>query len=123
MPKRKQRNLTRRSIYAVKQDEGRFRWEAETGIRGLTLSEYKRLKGLDIRMKISSGARCNVLIEYDGRGNWENIGSFEDDGLNTFRIRDRLDRCDSYRLKFQGYGQIVIYNIIEIYEEAGNIGV
>lgn len=110
-------------IYAVKQDEGRFRWEAETGIRGLTLSEYKRLKGLDIRMKISSGARCNVLIEYDGRGNWENIGSFEDDGLNTFRIRDRLDRCDSYRLKFQGYGQIVIYNIIEIYEEAGNIGV
>lgn len=103
-------------------DEGRFYWKAETGIRGLSLSVYKRLKGLFIRMKLSPGARCDVFIEYDGRGKWESIGSFEDDGINTFRICDRLDKCDTYRLRFIGYGNIVIYSIVENYEEAGTVG-
>lgn len=104
------------------QDEGRFYWEAKTGIRGFSFSDYKRLKELTVRMKLSSGARCEILVEYDGRREWENIGSFEEDGINTFRIRDRLEKCDTYRLKLQGYGQVVIYSIIETYEEAGNVG-
>lgn len=104
------------------QDEGRFHWECETGLRGLTFTDYKRLKSVLIKMKLHPGARCDVLIEYDGRGEWESIGSFDKDGVSTFRIYDRFNKCDTYRLKFRGYGRIVVYSITEIYEEAGNIG-
>lgn len=103
-------------------DEGRFHWECETGLRGLSFSDYKRLKGLEIRMKLSSGARCDIYIEYDGNGKWENIGSFDVEGTNTYRINDRLNICDVYRLRLRGYGQTVIYSIIETYEEAGTVG-
>ena len=42
--------------------------------------------------------------------------------MKTFRIKDRLDKCNTYRLRFQGYGKMVLYGIGEVYEEAGNIG-
>ncbi len=104
------------------QDEGRFLWECETGIRGLEYINYKRLKHLEIRMKLYSGARCEVFIEYDSRGKWESIGSFDDTGMTTFRIKERLDKCDTYRLRLRGYGKVVVFSIAETYEDGGNIG-
>ena len=107
---------------AVRKDEGRFHWTAETGLRGVDAFENKRLKSVEVLMKLDSGARCDVSIEYDGSGRWESFFSFEDKGMKTFRIKDRLDKCNTYRLRFQGYGKMVLYGISEVYEEAGNIG-
>ena len=108
-------------IYS-EEDEGRFHWEAVTGIRGLSLSENKRLKSLEVRMKIYPGARCEVSIMYDEDGRFENIASFDTAGMSTYRMNGRLNKCDSYRLRFSGYGKVVIFSIGETYEEAGNIG-
>ena len=103
-------------------DEGRFRWSCETGIRGFEASEYKRLKCVELRMKLGAGARCDVSIEYDSSGKWESVYSFEGEGMQTYRIRDRHDKCDTYRIRLSGYGKMVLFSIGEIYEEAGNIG-
>ncbi len=103
-------------------DEGRFLWQATTGIRGLSLSESKRLKSLDIRMKVSAGARCDVCIKYDEEDEWNNIATFDTEGMRTFRMKARHDKCDCYRLQFKGYGNVVIFSIGETYEEAGNSG-
>lgn len=106
----------------VQEDEGRFHWEAVTGIRGFSLSENKRLKSLEVRMKIYPGARCDVSIMYDDDGRFENIATFDTAGMRTYRMNGRLNKCDSYRLRFSGYGKVVIFSIGETYEEAGNIG-
>lgn len=103
-------------------DEGRFHWSCETGIRGFEASEYKRLKCVELRMKLCAGARCDVSIEYDSTGKWESVYSFDTEGMTTYRIKDRFDKCDTYRLRLQGYGKMVLYSIGEVYEEAGNIG-
>ncbi len=107
---------------ANKEDEGRFRWRAETGIRGFDISEYKRLKCVELRMKLGAGAKCEVSIEYDSSDKWESVHSFETEGMTTYRIKNRFDKCDTYRLRLCGYGKMVLYGISEIYEEAGNIG-
>jgi hypothetical protein len=107
---------------AVGYDEGRFRWSCETGIRGFEASEYKRLKCIELRMKLGAGARCDVSIEYDSSGKWESVYSFESEGMQTYRIRERHDKCDTYRIRLSGYGKMVLFSIGELYEEAGNIG-
>ena len=103
-------------------DEGRFSWRCETGIRGFDASEFKRLKSIELRMKLYAGARCDVSIEYDSSGKWESVGSVTEQGMNMYRIKERLKKCDTYRLRLSGFGKAVIYSIGEIYEEAGNIG-
>ncbi|MBR3975290.1 MAG: hypothetical protein IKJ88_05455 [Clostridia bacterium] len=107
---------------AVQKNEGRFSWEVQTGIRGFEASEYKRLKAVEIRMKLTDGAKCNVDVEYDGNGPWKSVGSFDTPGMTTFRTTARFNKCDTFRLKFYGYGDVFIYSIAEIYEEVGEIG-
>ncbi len=103
-------------------DEGRFMWSATTGIRGFEASEYKRLKGIEIRMKLQNSARCDVSIQYDDTGSFESIATFDSEGMTTYRMTGRLNKCDVFRLRFRGFGKAVIYSISEIYEEAGNSG-
>lgn len=107
---------------ATKVNEGRFKWEIETGIRGFEVSEYKRLKCIEFRMKLNEGARCDVSIEYDSSGKWESVSSVTEAEMTTTRINGRLNKCDTYRLRFKGFGKMVLYSIGEIYEGAGNIG-
>ena len=103
-------------------EEGRFLWECETGIRGLESVNFKRLKSIDIQLKLGAGARCDVSVQYDGRGGWEKVGSAAEEGISTLRIKDSLDRCETYRLRLSGYGEAVIYSITEAYEDGGSIG-
>ena len=103
-------------------DEGRFFWKCETGVRGLSYVNFKRLKGIDIQLKLGAGSQCDVSVQYDGRGRWNNVGTVTDEGISTLRIKDRLERCETYRLRLSGFGRAVIYGITEVYEDGGNIG-
>lgn len=107
---------------AIRQDEGRFMWSFDTGLRAYEITESKRITGVDIRMKLLPGARCSISVQYDENGKWEDITSFDDPGMRTFRFSGRLNKCDVYRLRFHGYGQMILYSITDTYEEAGNIG-
>ena len=102
--------------------EGRFSWSFETGIRGFDSGEYKRLKAVELRMRTYYGSRVDVSIEYDLSGKWEKLDSFNDIGMNTYRIRERLKKCDVYRLKVSGYGKAVVYSISDTFEEVGSVG-
>lgn len=107
----------------MKDEEKRFHYYAETGLMGLEDSGYKRIRNIEIRMKLNPGARLSIGIQYDDTGLWEDLNSYSEDMTGTFRFNHRLQKCDSFRLRFYGYGKVLIYGITFTYEEAGSCGI
>lgn len=103
-------------------EEDRFHFYAETGIRGLENSEYKRLKNIEVRMKIFPGSKVSIAVMYDEDRDWKDLTTFSEEKTSTFRFDARLEKCDNYRLRIYGYGEVIIYSIAEVFEEAGRIG-
>lgn len=93
-----------------------FRWSAETGIIGYNCVEHQYISRLNLRMKLPEGARCDMYIQYDSCGIWEHCGHMNGVGTNTFTLPIRPRRCDHFRFRIEGYGDIRLYSLAKIHE-------
>ena len=91
-------------------------WSATSGVIGYTNAESKYVSRFNIRMKLPRGASMNVYIEYDSSGLWKHHGNIKGNGLDSFVIPIRPRRCDHYRLRIEGSGEVRVYSIAKILE-------
>ena len=86
-------------------------WFAESGKFGLDSPDMKYVSRLHVRLQLSPGAMAHFMIEYDSSGIWENLGVLSGRTMQSFTMPLRLRRCDHFRLKIKGKGDVKIYSI------------
>lgn len=91
--------------------EDTLRWMAETGEIGLESPDRKYISRLDLRLSMEIGAELTVYVQYDTEPEWVALGSIRGTSLQTFSLPLRLRRCDHFRLRFEGEGDIKLYSI------------
>lgn len=93
--------------------EGPFEWSATSGLMGYEYEEHKSTARYNIRAQIASGAWAQLEIEYDSDGIWHNCGTMR--GVKretrTFLLPVRPRRCDHWRVRLRGKGEVKIYSI------------
>ena len=72
-------------------------------------------------MKLPVGSSADMYIEYDSDGIWHHAGHMEGVGTNTFMLPVRPRRCDHFRFKMTGTGDIRIYSLARILEKGSDI--
>ena len=101
--------------------EGTVSWRADTGVMGYTTIEQKYIGRFNLRMKLEAGAWAEVLVEYDSDGVWHSAGRMEGSGLGSFLLPLRLRRCDHFRIRLRGSGEMVLYSFGKIFEKGSDV--
>lgn len=96
-------------------------WSATTGLIGYNTVEQKYVSRLNLRMKLSEGAFADVYIEYDSDGLWLLAGHIEGTGTGTFMLPLRPRRCDHFRFKIVGEGDVRIFSFSKILEVGSDV--
>ncbi len=96
--------------------EGSFEWLFETSPQGYSVTGHKYVSSIQIRMECDYDTTAEISIEYDGDGVWHRARAIYGNVSNLI-IPIRPKRCDSFRLRMSGKGNICILSIIKKVEE------
>lgn len=96
-------------------------WEATTGIIGYTTVEQKYVSRFNIRMKLPTGSKADMFIQYDSDGIWHHCGHMEGVGTKTFMLPVRPRRCDHFQFRIEGVGDVRVYSLSKIFEAGSDV--
>lgn len=102
-------------------EEGNVAWSCETGLIGYSTVEQKYVSRFNIRMSLARDAYMDVLVQYDSDGVWHNQGRIQGVGTRTFMLPVRPRRCDHFRIRLEGSGNVRIYSFAKIFEAGSDV--
>lgn len=102
-------------------EEGNVAWSCETGLIGYSTVEQKYVSRFNIRMSLARDAYMDVLVQYDSDGVWHNQGRIQGVGTRTFMLPVRPRRCDHFRIRLEGSGDVRIYSFAKIFEAGSDV--
>lgn len=102
-------------------EEGDVAWSCETGLIGYSTVEQKYVSRFNIRMSLAQDAYMDVLVQYDSDGVWHNQGRIQGVGTRTFMLPVRPRRCDHFRIRLEGSGDVRIYSFAKIFEAGSDV--
>lgn len=103
-------------------DEKDVKWSFETCNFGYSYYFIKYIKKLLIRMYTECYSRVDIEILYDSNGEWLTIDSITGSGTGKMHnIQIRPQKCDHFKLRFSGYGDVKILGITQLFEEESGI--
>lgn len=94
-------------------------WSLESADIDYYLSGRKSTTVLEIKLNLSDGAYFNADISYDGEDKWHKITS-ENGPLRCLTVSLRPRRCDSFRLRFSGHGEVKLISMSRYITENGS---
>ena len=98
-----------------------FEWMMETGELGYASPFRKRVLKVNLRLKMPLGTRARIDIQYDGDGNWINCSDLRPTGkVNSLVIPISPFRCDYFKLRIYGKGEIKLISVTKFYEEGSD---
>lgn len=96
--------------------ENKVDWLFETAPQGYSVPGHKYVSSLQIRMECDDDTAAEISIQYDGDGIWHREKSlYGKCGNVTVPIRPR--RCDSFKIRMSGSGNVRIISLIKILEK------
>lgn len=103
-------------------EENDVEWYAITGQLGLSYQDSKYISRIDVRVAMAYKSSLCLSINYDNDSDWkqlykQNMGK----GCGTISIPIRTRRCDHFRLKFEGKGDVKIISIGKIVEQGSSL--
>lgn len=99
-----------------------FDWSAESGLLGYEYEQQKTTARYNIRAEVAPGAYAKMQMEYDTNGKWIDCGTLKSESgeTRTFMLPVRPRRCDHYRIRFEGKGDVKIYSIFRKMADGGD---
>lgn len=95
-------------------------WWMETGNIGFADPFGKYIQKISVRAKVEKNALYNVLISYDG-GEYEPITPTNNaEGIKARDYIFRIRRCDYFKLKFIGKGDVTFISIYKTYVQGSD---
>lgn len=102
-------------------EEDAITWYVQTGNLGLDSPDKKYINRLDVRMSLTVGSHAMFYIEYDSSDKWEHVATVKGTRLKTFSLPIKPKRCDHFRLRIQGEGDVKLYSITKTFEEGSDL--
>lgn len=81
-----------------------------SGLIGWQNNEQKYVSRFDMRLTLPAGATMKVEIEYDSDGEWHEQGTATGGGTGSIMIPVRPRRCDHFRIRLSGKGEMRMYS-------------
>lgn len=103
------------------EQEGSVKWSATTGLMGYNVVEHKYVSRFNIRMQLPKGSDADLYLQYDSDGLWHHQGHINGAGTSTFMVPVRPRRCDHFRFRIEGEGDVRIYSIAKIHETGSDV--
>lgn len=109
------------SVYSIKSNrytvpEEKIDWYFETVSQGYTVLGCKYVSSLLIRMECDDDTIADISIQYDGVGTWHRQKTVCGKVGNVV-VPIRPKRCDSFKIRMSGNGNIRIISITKTLEE------
>jgi hypothetical protein len=101
--------------------ENSVAWSATTGLIGYSYVEKKYVSRFNLRMRLPEGSKADMYIQYDSCGEWHHVGHMDGVGTRTFMLPVRPRRCDHFRFRIDGVGDIKIYSFAKIHESGSDV--
>lgn len=108
---------TKYDIPGIAADQDEFQWEAETGDNGQDSPNQKWIKRLTYRVKMDRGAKFYIDVMYNSDGNWQRALVYESKSKRSVTLMMRAKRCDHFRLRYYGTGNVMVLSMAKSYEE------
>lgn len=102
--------------------ESSVAWSGETGLMGYGDADRKYVSRLNLRMILPVGSTARVEIQYDSDGIWHEAGTMTGRGTNSFLLPLRPRRCDHFRFRISGTGDMKLYSLARLYESGSDVG-
>ncbi len=99
---------------------GEIRWRAESGLIGYEMIDRKYVSRFNFRMRMGAGAKCTLYMQYDSDGVWREQGTVREAGTATFLLPVIPRRCDHFRIRLTGNGDVKIYSMAKIVEQGSD---
>lgn len=96
-------------------------WEAETGDIGFNNPYHKYISRLILRLEMDEDSEFYVKIMYDSSGEWEDLFNLIADCKRSYNVPLRVTRCDHFRLKLGGIGNMKLYSITKTIETGSEL--
>ena len=96
-------------------------YEAVSGYVGYHTDSRKYLSRMSIRVKLTPGSYFKLFIEYDDSGKWDYIWEENGNHTDTFAIPICPQRCDHFRYKIVGHGNILLYDVTKYLSEGSDM--
>lgn len=118
----------RRNIYSITPNldgftsyEDTVPFSVETGEIGLSNPDHKYITRIDVRLVMQAGSHVRMSIEYDSSGTWNEVFTMTTQKIKSFEMPIRPHRCDHFRLKIEGNGDVKIYSISKTLEQGSDM--
>lgn len=124
-------------VYAVSQSDGNIidlfgnegtqdfekpiEWSCTSGLIGYADAEQKSVTRFDLRLYLADGASMKVYVEYDSSGTFEQQAELHGTGTGSVVIPVRPRRCDHFRIRMSGVGQMALYSFQKIYKKGSDV--
>lgn len=102
-------------------DETRVKWSCETGLLGLSSPDRKYISRINIRISLDIVSSAFFYIQYDSSGSWQHIASLRGSKTRSLSVAIRPRRCDHFRIRIEGEGDMKIYSITKTMSEGSDI--
>ena len=97
-------------------------WMAETGPLRYTAPDRQYLSRFDLVLETEPGARLEVWLRYDERGDWERAAVLEQPAGLSVSLPIRPRRCGQLRLRLKGEGGARLLALTRILERGSDLG-
>lgn len=113
-------SLSGRNLYLTGgggSSESTVKYYAVTGIIGTDTPYKKYISRLILRLALGKGSELNISVQYDSVGDWERVCSVGQTRLGTISVPVRIKRCDHFRLRLDGVGELRLYSLAKVMTE------
>lgn len=96
------------------------KWYFESGMYGLSEIDSKYVTRLNLRLALGRGAHMIVSICYNNSDKWHRLCHVVRKDINPFTLPIKPFRCDHFRLRFEGEGDVMIFSISKTTEQGSD---
>ena len=100
--------------------ESDVEWMAESGLIGYNLIDHEYISRFNFRMRLMPGSEVRLETEYDSDGVWHDQGVIVGSSTDSFIVPVIPRRCDHFRIRLSGRGDVKIYSLAKIIEQGSD---
>jgi uncharacterized protein (DUF1330 family) len=97
--------------------EDQIAWMLESGDIGMDSPYQKYIKRMILRLEMDAESCLKIEIMYDSTGSWEQVMEYYCARKKSFELPVPVRRCDHFRYRLSGWGEIRLYSIAKAMEE------
>lgn len=101
--------------------EGTFEWYVVSGDMGMDSANQKYVKNINIRFELKEESKLKIEIMYDSSGDWEKVMEYYCTRKKSYEFPVQVKRCDHFKLRLSGWGDVRIYSIAKTVEEGSGL--